>query len=89
MSVLSPGNAKGCDHVYLEIMVIRTSLLLRAIKQSTVINSYDLIDILSRMVRDLQIYSYEYTGYIRVIRSLKSLRPPWFRALHHIFSVRP
>lgn len=72
VSVLSPGNAKGCDHVYLEIMVIRTSLLFRAIKQSTVINSYDLIDILSRMVRDLQIYSYEYTGYIRVIRSLKS-----------------
>lgn len=72
IQAFSQGNAKHLGHTYLSIMVIRTSLLLRAIQQAMATHSYDLIDILGRLTKNLQIYGYEYTGYIRRIHSLQS-----------------
>ncbi len=69
---LSMGNSKNLGRIYLSIMVIRTSLLMRAIQQAMTTHSYDLVDILARLTKSLQIYSYDYAGYIRRIYSLQS-----------------
>lgn len=69
---LSAGNTKNLDQVYMSVLVIRTSLLLRAIQQAMTTHSYDLLDILSRLTKSLQIYHYPFAGYIRRIHSLQS-----------------
>ncbi len=60
------------DRVYLDIMVIRGNLLIKAIQDSLITRSYDLIDILSRNLTSLRIGNYDYSGYYRRINSIES-----------------
>lgn len=69
---ISNTNANAYDRVYLEMMIIRGSLMTRAIRDARTNRSYDLIDILIRNLNALKVCYYDYSGYYRKINSLQS-----------------
>ena len=69
---LSDNNNQGFDRVYLDMMIIRGSLLTRAIRDSLTTRSYDLIDVIARYIGELKVYFFDYPGYFRKINSIQS-----------------